>query len=103
MGMKSFSIQSDVEGRAGVLDTERGHHLLDISNCTYVHYLLMGGDEMVKGTRLLAEIDPELKKRLYRVLLEEDLTFSEWLRRQIDQYLAEKEPKGKRRKGKELR
>lgn len=26
--------------------------------------------------------------------------FSEWLRRQIDASLAEKEPKGKRRKGK---
>jgi hypothetical protein len=40
-----------------------------------------------------------MKKRLYRVLLEEDLTFSEWLRRQIDAYLKEKVPKGKRRKG----
>jgi hypothetical protein len=28
------------------------------------------------------------------------MTFAEWLRRQIDAYLAEKEPKGKRRKGK---
>ncbi len=28
------------------------------------------------------------------------MTFSEWLRRQIDAYLAEKEPKGKRRKEK---
>ena len=43
-----------------------------------------------------AFLDPDLKKRLYRVLLEEDLTFSEWLRRQIGAYLAEKEPKGKK-------
>jgi hypothetical protein len=50
--------------------------------------------------RVNAFLDPDLKKRLYRVLLEEDLTFSDWLRRQIDAYLAEKEPKGKRRKGK---
>jgi hypothetical protein len=50
---------------------------------------------MVKGPRLIADVDPELKKRLFRALLEEDLTFSDWLRRQIGQYLAEKEPKGK--------
>jgi hypothetical protein len=50
---------------------------------------------MPKEIRLNAVVDPDLKKRLYRVLLEEDLTFSEWLRRQIDGYLAEKEPKGK--------
>jgi hypothetical protein len=54
----------------------------------------------VKGTRVLAEIDPNLKKRLFRVLLEEDLTFSDWLRKQIEAYLKKKEPKGKRRKGK---
>jgi len=45
--------------------------------------------------RVNAFLDPDLKKRLYRVLLEEDLTFSDWLRLQIDAYLAEKEPKGK--------
>ena len=56
---------------------------------------------MPKEMRVNAVLDPVLKKRLYRVLLEEDLTFSDWLRRQIDTYLAEKEPKGKRRKGKE--
>ena len=56
---------------------------------------------MPKEIRVNAVLDPGLKKRLYRVLLEEDLTFSAWLRRQIDAYLAEKEPKGKRRKGKE--
>jgi hypothetical protein len=58
-----------------------------------------GGDEMVKEIRVNAVIDPHLKKRLYRVLLEEDLTFSDWLRRQIGAYLVEKEPKGKRTKG----
>jgi hypothetical protein len=52
--------------------------------------------------RVNAFLDSDLKKRLYRVLLEEDLTFSDWLRAQIGQYLAEKEPKGKRRKGKEV-
>ena len=56
---------------------------------------------MPKEIRVNAVIDPALKKRLYRVLLEEDLTFSDWLRRQIETYLKEKEPKEKRRKGKE--
>lgn len=41
------------------------------------------------------------KIRLFHVLLDEGITFSEWLRQQIDSHLAEKEPKGKRRKGKE--
>ena len=48
--------------------------------------------------RVNAFLDPGLKKRLYRVLLEEDTNFSDWLRGQINAYLAEKEPKGKRRR-----
>ena len=54
---------------------------------------------MVKGQRLLADLGPELKKRLFRILLEEDLTFTDWLRSQVDAYLAEKEPKGKKKQG----
>lgn len=54
---------------------------------------------MPKEIRVNAVLDPELKKRLYRVLLEEDLTFSDWLRGQITAYLAEKEPKGESRRG----
>lgn len=46
---------------------------------------------MAKEIRVNAVIDPALKKRLYRVLLEEDLTFSDWLRQQIDAYLKVKE------------
>jgi hypothetical protein len=58
--------------------------------------------EEKKLARVLADIEPELKKRLFRVLLEEDMTFSEWLRRQIDCYLKEKEPsrRKKRKPGK---
>ena len=48
---------------------------------------------MPKEIRVNAVIDPALKKRLYRVLLEEGLTFSTWLRRQIEAYLKKKEPK----------
>ena len=48
---------------------------------------------MPKEIRVNAVLDPGLKKRLYRVLLEEDLTFSAWLRRQIDAYLQEKKRK----------
>jgi hypothetical protein len=56
---------------------------------------------MAKETRVNAIIDPELKKRLYRVLLEEDINFTDWLMLQIRIYLEKKEPRGKRTKGKE--
>ena len=49
---------------------------------------------------MIALIDEGQQRRLYHFLLDEGTRFDEWLRRQIDQYLAEKEPKGKR-KGKE--
>jgi len=48
--------------------------------------------------RLNAEVDEETRRKLYHALLDEGISFAEWLRRQIDAYLAEKEP-GKRRKG----
>ena len=51
--------------------------------------------------KVIARIDRKKKVRLYHVLLDEGITFSEWLRRNIDAYLKEKEPKLKRRKGKE--
>ena len=57
---------------------------------------------MPKEIRVNAVLHPDLKKRLYRVLLEEDLSFSAWLRTQIGAYLREKEPKGKRTKRKEV-
>ena len=50
--------------------------------------------------RLNAEVDEETRRKLYHALLDEGISFSEWLRRQIDAYLKEKETKGKRRKGK---
>ena len=50
--------------------------------------------------RLNADVSDELRKRLLHALVDEDISFAEWLRRQIDQYLVEKEPKGKKRKGK---
>ena len=50
--------------------------------------------------KVIARMDRKKKVRLYHVLLDEGRTFSAWLRDQIDSYLAEKEPKGKRRKGK---
>jgi len=51
--------------------------------------------------RLNADVPDELRKRLLHALVDEDISFAEWLRRQIEAYLAEKKPKGKRRKGKE--
>jgi len=41
---------------------------------------------------------PEKGNRLYHVLLDDGITFSEGLRRQIDVYLEEKEPREKQRK-----
>jgi hypothetical protein len=51
--------------------------------------------------KVIARMDRKKKVRLYHVLLDEGKTFSAWLRVQVDSYLAEKEPKVKRRKGKE--
>jgi hypothetical protein len=45
--------------------------------------------------RLNAEVDEERRRCLYHALLDDGLSFTEWLRRQIDAYLAEKRPKGK--------
>ena len=46
--------------------------------------------------RLNAEVDEERRRRLYHDLLDDGLSFTEWLPRQTDAYLAEKEPKGKK-------
>ena len=43
--------------------------------------------------RLNAEVDEATRRKLYHALLDEGISFAEWLRRQIDAYLAEKEPK----------
>ncbi len=43
--------------------------------------------------RLNANVDKEQAKALKHRLVDEGITFSEWLRRQIDAYLAEKESK----------
>jgi len=51
--------------------------------------------------RLNANVDREQAKQLKHALIDEGLSFSEWLRRQIDAYLVKKEPKPKRRKKKE--
>ncbi len=47
--------------------------------------------------RVKVMIDEEKHRELYHLLVDESLSFSEWLRRQIDSYLAEKEPKGKKK------
>ncbi|MBP2675049.1 MAG: hypothetical protein H6Q84_1889 [Deltaproteobacteria bacterium] len=50
--------------------------------------------------KVIARMDRKKKIRLFHVLLDEQRTFSAWLRGQIDSYLAEKEPKGKKKQGK---
>ena len=47
--------------------------------------------------RISAMIDEEKQRRLFHLLVDERVTFSEWLRRQIDQYIEAKEPKAKRK------
>ena len=56
---------------------------------------------MGKQVKVIALIDEEQRRAIYHRLLDENLSFAEWLRLSIDAYLAEKKPKGKRRKGKE--
>ena len=40
--------------------------------------------------RLNAEVDEATRRALYHALLDDGLTFAEWMRRQIDAYLAER-------------
>ena len=49
--------------------------------------------------KLNALIDDNRVKRLYHVLVDEDLSFTEWLRRQIDRYLEERERQTAKPKG----
>lgn len=49
--------------------------------------------------KLNALIDDDRVKRLYHVLVDEDLSFTEWLRRQIDRYVEEKERQTTKTKG----
>ena len=49
--------------------------------------------------RINSVMDDELLRRLRHVLVDEGISLSEWIRRQAMAYVAEKAPKGKRRKG----
>jgi hypothetical protein len=40
--------------------------------------------------RLNAEVDEATRRALYHALLDDGLTFAEWMRRQIDAYLGER-------------
>ena len=51
----------------------------------------------MRSVRINAVIDEERKLRLFHALLDDRISFTGWLRRQIDAYLAEKEPKGKKK------
>lgn len=46
---------------------------------------------MEKQVKVIALIDEEQRRALYHRLLDENLSFAEWLRRQIYAYLAESE------------
>jgi hypothetical protein len=49
------------------------------------------GYDMGKQVKVIALIDEEQRKRLYHVLLDEDKSFAEWLRDQIEVYLLDRE------------
>jgi antitoxin component of RelBE/YafQ-DinJ toxin-antitoxin module len=49
----------------------------------------------MKIVKVIAGIDEDLKRRLYHVLLDEGITFSDWMRDQVDAYLKKKEGKKK--------
>jgi metal-responsive CopG/Arc/MetJ family transcriptional regulator len=51
--------------------------------------------------RINSVIDDDLLQRLRHVLVDEKISLSEWIRRMAETYIEAKEPKGKRRKGKE--
>ena len=50
--------------------------------------------------RINSVIDDDLLRQLRHVLVDEGISLSEWIRRQAMAYVAEKAPKGKKRKGK---
>ena len=50
--------------------------------------------------RVNANVEEEQAKRLKHALVDEGVSFSEWLRCQIDAYLTERQPKGKKKHGK---
>ena len=49
--------------------------------------------KMEDEIKVIARMDRKKKIRLFHVLLDEQRTFSAWLRDQVDSYLAEKEGK----------
>jgi len=50
------------------------------------------------GVRLNADVSVETAKRLRHILVDEEITFADWLRRTIDEYVAKKEAKKRTRK-----
>jgi len=49
--------------------------------------------------KVIASIDENQKRRLHHVLLDKEINFSDWLRKQIEGHLKEKEPKKSGRGG----
>ena len=47
---------------------------------------------------VIAMIDSERKRDLFHRLLDDEISFSKWLRQQIDRYVGKKTPKGSQRR-----
>jgi len=50
---------------------------------------------MEREVRVNARVDGEVYRRMKYALLDDNTTFSAWLRQRMDEYLAEKVPRGK--------
>ncbi len=44
-------------------------------------------------TQIVTQIDPELKKELFKALIDDDMSFREWVERNARAYLKRKEKK----------
>ncbi len=49
--------------------------------------------------KVIARMDRKKKIRLFHILLDEGVTFSEWLRRQVDAYIEQKGRQHRKRPG----
>lgn len=52
---------------------------------------------MAKMMRLLADIDSDRVKEFKKALIDDEVSFKQWLKKQIDNYLKQRKKGGKKR------
>ncbi len=55
---------------------------------------MKGKKKKPERTQIVTTIDPELKKELFKALIDDDMTFREWVEKNAEAYLKRK--RGKR-------